>query len=355
MITIVESRPPIVPLRAACHALGLNRSTLYARRNRASRSINPENQKKTVITSVRALSSTERQQVLETLNSEPYADQPPAQVYYQLLQEGTYLCSISTMHRLLRTLNQNGDRRPQRAPATQPIPRLMASRPNEVWTWDVSKLSLQTRGVYLSLYVVMDLYSRYIVAWMVSRKENSALAQQLFREATDRYQIERLTVHQDRGAPMIANAYLDLLSELSITASHSRPRVSNDNPMSESQFKTMKYQPDYPRRFHSLEHARLWCEDYVHWYNFSHHHTGIASFTPSQVFTGQHVEVAQQRQDALDLAFLSHPERFVSGPPKVTLPPPTVYINPVLDLDGRPDPAASVNFPTLGRVKSKLT
>lgn len=355
MIVIVESRPPIVPLRTACQSLGLSRSTLYARRHAISRVSSAEKTERTSVTSRRALSPAERQHVLEILNSKRFADQPPSQVYHQLLQEGTYLCSISTMHRLLRSQHQNGDRRAQRAPAKQAIPRLMATRPNEVWTWDVTKLPLQARGVYLSLYVVMDLFSRYIVAWMVSRKENSALAQQLFREACDRYQIKSLTVHQDRGAPMIANAYLDLLSELAITASHSRPRVSNDNPMSESQFKTMKYQPDYPRRFQSLEHARVWCEDYVAWYNFSHHHAGIASFTPSQVFTGKHIEITQTRQEALDLSYLRHPERFVKGPPSVKMPPATVYINPVLDLDGQPDPKATVNFPTLERVKSKLT
>lgn len=355
MITVLESRPPIVPLRTACNALGIRRSTVYARRASARRSASLEKAPRVVTTPARALSAEERNQVISTLNSEEYADQTPSQVYHQLLQKGTYLCSISTMHRLLRSRQQNGDRRAQRAPATQPIPRLMATRPNEVWTWDISKLPLETRGAYLSLYVVIDLFSRYIVAWMLSRKENSALAQQLFREATDRYQIEKVTIHQDRGAPMTAHAFLDLLSDLSITASHSRPRVSNDNPMSESQFKTMKYQPDYPRRFQSLDHARLWCEDYVDWYNFSHHHSGIANFTPAQVFTDQHHEIAQQRQEALSLSYERNPERFVNGPPTVKMPPTVVYINPVLDIEGRPDPTAAVNFPTLERVKSKLT
>ena len=354
MIAIIESRPQMIPLRTACHALGVRRSTLYARRARARQSVSLEKAPRVAVASGRALSAEERSQVIATLNSEKYADQTPSQVYHHLLQEGIYLCSISTMHRLLRRLQQNGDRRAQRAPATQPIPRLKATRPNEVWTWDISKLPLQTRGVYLSLYVVIDLYSRYIVAWMLSRKENSALAQQLIREATDRYQIEKVTIHQDRGAPMTAHAYLDLLGDLAITASHSRPRVSNDNPMSESQFKTMKYQPDYPRRFQSLEHARLWCEDYVDWYNFSHHHSGVANFTPAQVFTGQHHEIAGLRQEALSLSYQRNPERFVNGPPTVKMPPNVVYINPVLDLDGRPDPTAAVNFPTLERVKSKL-
>lgn len=292
---------------------------------------------------------------MDILNSDRFRDQPPTEVYHTLLQEGSYLCSISTMHRLLRAAQQNGDRRQQTRHASQPIPRLKASRPNEVWSWDVTKLPLMIRGAYLSLYVVMDLYSRFILAWMVSRKENSALAQQLIREAHARYRISHpLTLHQDRGAPMIAQAYLDLLGELTVTASHSRPRVSNDNAMSESQFKTLKYQPDYPRRFDSLEHARLWCVDYVDWYNFQHHHSALAGFTPYQVFTERHLELASVRQRALDIQYEVHPERFVHGQPVVKMPPCEVYINPLLTEEGVPDPHAPVNFPTLDRCRSIL-
>ncbi|UJS23578.1 DDE-type integrase/transposase/recombinase [Thiothrix winogradskyi] len=164
------------------------------------------------------------------------------------------------------------------------MPRLRATRPNEVWTWDITKLATEQRGVYLSLYVVLDLYSRFIVAWMVSRKENSHLAKQLMQEASTRYRIGlgELTLHQDRGAPMTAHGYLDLMAELEITCSHSRPRVSNDNPFSESQFKTCKQQPDYPGRFASVSHAREWFADYVEWYNFDHQHSGLAFFTPNE-------------------------------------------------------------------------
>ena len=191
---------------------------------------------------------------------------------------------------------------------------------------------------------------------MLSRKENSALAQQLIREAHERYRISApLTLHQDRGAPMIAQAYLDLLSELTITASHSRPRVSNDNAMSESQFKTLKYQPDYPRRFESLDHARRWCTEYVDWYNFHHHHSTLEGFTPAQVFTEQHLKLARVRQQALNAQYQAHPERFVRGKPIVRMPPSVVYINPAMTDAGIPDPHATVNFPTLDRCKLMLT
>ena len=219
----------------------------------------------------RALSAEERATVIDTLHSEPYCDQPPAEVYHRLLEQEQYLCSVSTMHRLLRSVQETGDRRNQRPAQHHAIPRLLATGPHDVWTWDITKLPLVRRGIYLSLYVVLDLFSRFVVAWMVSRKENSALAKQLMDEATARYGIEpgQLTIHQDRGSPMIAHGYLDLMRELDVTCSHSRPRVSNDNAFSESQFKTQKYQPDYPGRFDTMAHARHWCEGYFHWYNFN--------------------------------------------------------------------------------------
>ena len=287
---------------------------------------------------------------LETLRSEPYRDQPPAEVYQRLLEEDQYLCSVSTMHRLLRQADENGERRPQRPAQHHAIPRLLAHAPNEVWTWDISKLPLIRRGIYLSLYVVLDLYSRFVVAWMLSIKENSALSTQLINEATIRYGITpgQLTLHQDRGSPMTAHGYLENMRELDITCSHSRPRVSNDNPFSESQFKTQKYQPDYPGRFNHLRHAREWCEDYFDWYNFQHHHSGLAGFTPEQVFTGRYREVAKQKQQALDARFEKNPERFVKGHPQVKMPPKFVAINPIDIEEGKASAISDyVNFPTL--------
>ena len=301
----------------------------------------------------RALCEVERQQVLETLTDERYRNQPPMEVYYDLLNQDKYLCSISTMHRILRSEQLQGDRRQQRPPQSHAIPRLKASAPNEVWTWDIAKLATHKRGEYLSLYVVMDLFSRYIVAWMLSRKENSSLSSQLMLEASQRYGIEEntLTLHQDRGTPMTAHCYLDLLSELAITASHSRPRVSNDNPMSEAQFKTLKYQPDYPRRFDDYAHAKRWCQDYVGWYNTEHHHSALAGFTPQQVFSGDYVGLARIRQRALDSAYANHAERFTKGPPTVKMPPEVVYINPVPEEGGEATAESGVNFPTLSYAK----
>jgi len=257
---------------------------------------------------------------------------------------------VSTMHRLLRQANENGERRPQRPAQHHAIPRLLACSPNEVWTWDITKLPLVCRSVYLSLYVILDLYSRFVVAWMVSTKENSALSTQLMNEATTRYGITegQLTVHQDRGSPMTAHGYLENMKELDITCSHSRPRVSNDNPFSESQFKTQKYQPDYPGRFDSVAHARRWCETYFDWYNDKHHHSGLADFTPEQVFTGRYHDVAKQKQRTLDERFKKNPERFVKGSPGIKLPPEFVAINPLtINESGRTAISDCVNFPTL--------
>lgn len=346
---VLETRGTHLSLSPVCRFLSVNRSSIYAR-------LKPRpNRRKTgrqFTVQPRALTPAEKQTVLDILNSDEYADQPPAQVYQSLLEKGVYLCSISTMHRLLKEKGLNGDRRAQRQPRSHAVPRLAASRVNEVWTWDITKLPTERRGEYLSLYVVMDLYSRFIIAWMLSRKENSALAQQLMREAHERYQLTApLTIHQDRGAPMTAHAYLDLLSELQITASHSRPRVSNDNPHSESQFKTMKYQPDYPKRFQDIGHARSWCEDYVHWYNVEHHHSGLAGFTPEQVYTARVKSIGKLKQQAIDNQYALHPERFVKGHPKVAMPDKRVYINPVIADDGEIEQGTAVNFPTLNRAK----
>ncbi len=205
----------------------------------------------------------ERDAIRDVLYAEEHRDQPPAEIHASLLEQGRYPGSLSTFHRILRADHAQGDRRMQRAPQHHSIPRLLARAPNEVWTWDITKLATVQRGEYLSLYVVLDLCSRYALAWMISRKENSALAQQLMTEAIARYDIalSSLTTHQDRGSPMIARGDLDLMAELGDTCSHSRPRGSNDNATSESQFKTLKYQPDYPRRFRNAEHARRLCDD----------------------------------------------------------------------------------------------
>jgi putative transposase len=343
--------------RTACDTLALCRNTVRKTRQNyffCGPKL-PVNASRRHSVQPKALSESERQAVLIILNSQEYCNQPPVEVYFDLLQKGEYYCSISTMHRILRANQQQGERREQRPAQSHAIPRLKAMAPNQVWTWDITKLPTQKRGEYLSLYVVMDLYSRYIVAWMLSHKENSALASQLMQEATQRYEIgsNTLTLHQDRGAPMTAHCYLDVLGELAVTASHSRPRVSNDNPMSEAQFKTMKYQPDYPRRFDNYDHALNWCENYVNWYNYTHYHSGLEGFTPHQVFSGDVQKIAKTRQAALDKAFYTNPNRFSQGCPIVKLPPKEVSINPVPEDADEQTLVSGVNFSTLPKAKAK--
>jgi putative transposase len=343
----IEQRPSRLPLSVACQVLGLNRSSVYLRQrglvgNKAKRCRKKSSQP-------RALSPQERQAVRDILRSEEYRDQPPAEVRECLLEKGVAPCSLSTMHRILRETGENGERRNQRPAQHNAIPRLKATAPNHVWTWDITKIALNTKGMYLSLYAVIDLFSRYTVAWMISLKENSALAMQLMDEASARYRIKpgQLTLHQDRGSPMTANGFLGAMSALDITCSHSRPRVSNDNAFSESGFKTLKYQPDYPGKFNGVKQARQWCADYYQWANFHHHHSGLKGYTPEQVFTGNYQSVAKIKQQALDRSYALHPERFVKGPPIVKMPPTEVAINPISANDieeGVPD---AVNFPTL--------
>lgn len=355
MMLMRDPLPTLMSQRRVCDVLNINRNTLRSlqKKYQFCGPVKPIKRKRKQAEHPRALTETERQEVKAVLTSDDYYNQPPMQVYYALLEQGRYLCSVSTMHRLLREENMQGERRAQRQPQSHAIPRLVATRANEVWTWDITKLATKKRGEYLSLYVVMDLFSRYIVAWMLSRKENSALASQLIQEAVDRYRIDAdsLTLHQDRGAPMTAHCYLDLLSDLAVTPSHSRPRVSNDNAFSEAQFKTLKYQPDYPQRFDHYDHAQSWCQDYVTWFNTSHHHVNLAGFTPDQVFTGEYIHLATIRQKALDEAYQTHPERFIKGSPTVKMPSKIVCINPIPDDADLVTLEKGVNFPTLSRAK----
>jgi putative transposase len=326
MSAVIIARDPLIPLQHACAALGMPRASWY---RHIKSKITPT--PKTRRCSPRRLSDAERQAVLAVLHEPRFADQPPAQVYAKLLDQGRYLCSVRTMHRLLSEAGESGERRVQRAKCSHRVPRLVANAPNIVWSWDITKLATWTRGVFLSLYVVLDLYSRYVVAWMVAGRENSALAKQLLAEAITRHAIEpgQLHVHQDRGAPMTAHGFVDLLSELGVDPSHSRPRVSNDNAFSEAQFKTLKYQPDFPGRFCDLEQARAWCAEFFDWYNDHHQHSALALFTPADVFHGRIDELLATRQAGLDAAYAAHPQRFVRGCPSAARPPAVVAINPL--------------------------
>ena len=355
-MTVLEARPAHIPFRFACEALGLNRSTVYAWRRRQSTAPDPARRSRKTTPQPRALSTSERVQIRERMNEPEFCDQTPYQVYHKLLERGECLASLSTLYRVLRQANQTGDRRNQRAPQSHSIPRLTATRPNEVWTWDITKLATTRRGNYLNLYVVMDLFSRYVVAWMVSRKENSQLAQQLMEQTLTRYGLTNrgVTLHQDRGSPMIAESFLDLMADVGVVCSHGRPRVSNDNPFSESQFKTLKTQPDFPGRFDSPESARLWAADYFCWYNHEHHHSGLAGFTPAQVYTGNYQTVSQVRQATLDRYYKDHPERFCQGKPRAALPPEAVHINPITSEAPEGETSTAVNFPTLPAARKAL-
>lgn len=326
MMELLQQREPGLPLAVACAAVGFPRSTVYRRlRPKPARAPRPRP------SPPRRLGEAERAAILDVLHSERFVDQPPAEVYAALLDEGVFLASPRTMYRLLAAAKETKERRAQRAPRSFPIPRLTASAPDEVWSWDISKLPTFTAGVFLNLYVILDLWSRYVVAWMVAERENSALAKQLFAEAISRSGIEphRLTVHMDRGAPMTSLGFAELLSALRVERSYSRPRVSNDNPFSESQFKTLKYQPDYPGAFQAAHDARLWARDYFHWYNTAHHHHGLALFTPATLYLGRLEDALAQRQRVLDAAYARHPERFIHGRPIAKRPPQCVSINPV--------------------------
>lgn len=269
--------------------------------------------------------------MLDVLDSDEFIDQPPREVYARLLSRGVYLCSVSTMYRILRERGPVRERRQQKQRTKHPVPRLEAVAPNQVWTWDITKLATFTHGVFLNLYVILDLYSRFVVAWMLAERENSALAIQLLRDAITRYEIPaaQLSVHQDRGAPMRAVGFQQVLQDLGVSQSYSRPRVSNDNPYSEAHFRTLKYQSDYPHRFRGVQEARTWCADFFAWYNEAHHHVGLGLHTPADVYFDRAKTIAAARQLTLNAAYQRNPARFVNGPPKAALPPERVAINPI--------------------------
>lgn len=314
-----------LPLRRACDALGLSAATAYRARE-------PKGVRCTVRkASPRRLPETVREAILEALHSPRFCDQTPMHTYHSLLDEGTYLASVRTMQRVLKAAGEQRERRPIRPAQTHAVPRLTATGPNQVWSWDITKLALKTRGKWLYLYVVIDLYSRYIVGWMIAETENAILAQRFIGTAVAHHEIaaHSLTLHQDRGAPMTAVNFMSLLTELKIDISHSRPRVSNDNPFSEAHFKTLKTQPCYPKYFNDLNHARHWCGEFFDWYNDEHHHSGLNGHIPADVFHGRAVAVTKVKQHALDTVYAAHPERFVNGAPIAKAPPLKVSINPL--------------------------
>ena len=278
----------------------------------------------------RSLSVDERLAVLATLNEPRFQDQAPSEVYATLLDEGVYLCSERTMYRILDENRLVRDRRNQLRHPAYTAPELMAQKPNQLWTWDITKLKTFVRGQYFHLYVILDVYSRYVVGWMVADHESGELAKALIDETHERQQVlpGELTFHADNGAAMVSKPVALLLSHLGVIKSHSRPYVSDDNPFSEAQFKTLKYRPDFPEKFASLEHARTFLRAFFDWYNNQHHHDALALLTPHDVHHGLAKQRIAQRQRVLDAAYAAHPERFVRRPPLHAEPPATVWINP---------------------------
>ena len=310
----------------ACRALGVPRAGLYRRRKPPSREAAPTAPRPKP---PNALEPQERQTVLDTLRSERFMDKAPTEVYATLLDEATYLCSIRTMYRIL---DGEGEVRERRNQARHPIykkPELLATAPNQVHSWDITKLRGPVKCSYFHLYVILDIFSRYVVGWMVSTHESAVLAERLIKDTIRKQGIERnqLTLHADRGSSMKSKKVAQLLADLGVTKSHSRPHVSDDNPYSESQFKTMKYCPEFPERFGSIEDARAFCRRFFAWYNTEHHHTGIGLLTPEMVHFGKAKEVVEKRHVVLEAAYLEHPERFFNGPPKPQDLPTAAWIN----------------------------
>ena len=307
---------------AACESLGVPRSSYY----RAQR---PKQEPKPRPTPERALTPKERAQVHQTLNSERFQDSAPRQVFATLLDEGTYLCSWRTMYRVLDSYKEVKERRNQLRHPSYTKPELLATGPNQLWSWDITKLKGAVKWTYYYLYTILDVYSRYVPGWLIAECESATLAKQLIAEscAKQNIQPDQLTLHADRGSAMIAKSVAHLLADLGVTKTHSRPYVSNDNPYSESQFKTMKYRPGFPERFGSIQDARGWARPFFQWYNTEHHHSGLALLTPVTVHYGQAQAVLDQRQQVLQAAYAAHPERFVRGEPKPLSLPKEVWIN----------------------------
>ena len=330
-MSLVDQYHHEVAIAPACNALNVSRATWYRRRTKNLKSISCD---ATSLTNAarpfhpRRISCVDRQHIFEILCGEQFLDMTPRGAHAALLSQGTYLCSVRTMYRILA---QNKAIRERRRIASHPqaeVPRLRATRPNQVWTWDITKLPAALGGYY-NLYVILDLYSRCVVGWRLARSETGALAAMFVRETilANNVDPDGLSIHADRGAAMTSRHLSQCLCEMNITQSHSRPRTSNDNAYSESQFKTLKYGPAWPDRRMTFNEWQDWCPLAFDWYNNRHHHEGIAYFTPSQVYCGEHLQIQRIRQHALDRFWKEHPERFVRGRPLAPSLPDQVWIN----------------------------
>ena len=320
----VDQLAPTVGIKAACDALGVIRASFYRRPVFGPTLPVPPRS-----SPARALSMEERGMVLAVLNSTRFQDCAPAAIQATLLDEGQYLCSTRTMYRMLE---QDGATRERRDQLTHPAyhkPELLATAPNQLWSWDITKLRGPVKWTYYYLYVILDVFSRYVVGWMIAPREAAALATKLIEETCDKHLIQpdQLTVHADRGSSMRSKPVAFLLADRSITKTHSRPYTSNDNPYSESQFRTMKYRPEFPDRFGCIQDSRAFCLRFFPWYNDTHRHSGIGMLTPAMVHFGQAPAIRGKRQTVLDAAYLAHPDRFVKRPPTPLPLPKEVWIN----------------------------
>jgi putative transposase len=322
----IKELAPAVGTAEACRVLGESRARHYRRHRRSPAPPRPSRPPRP---QPRALSDAERTELRVTLNSEGFSDTAPATVYAKLLDEGRYLASVSTMYRVLHAHDEVHERRRQATHPAHKKPELVATGPNEVWSWDISKLLGPVKWSYYYLYVVIDIYSRYVPGWMLARAENATLAKVLISETLDKHGIGpgRLTLHSDRGSPMTAKPFVFLMADLGVTRSYSRPHTSNDNPYSESHFRTAKYRPDFPDRFGSYEDAHAWCTRFFSWYNHEHRHSGIGYHTPADVHFGRAEFLRDQRAVVLQSAYAAHPERFVRKPPEPPKLPALAWIN----------------------------
>lgn len=340
--TIAVLTPLLGSKRRACKAAGRPQANHYRRHRQSPRPPRPVRERRP---QPRALSPAERETVRALLNSEQHVDKAPAVVYHELLDEGIYLASVATMYRILR---ERGEVRERRAQATHPSrvkPELVATKPNVCWSWDITKLHGPAKWTYFYLYVILDIYSRYVVGWLLAEQESKLLAEKLLADTIAKQNIDRdqLSIHADNGSSMASKPVALLLADLGVTKTHSRPHVSNDNPYSEAQFKTLKYRPDFPDRFGSIAHARAFCQRFFAWYNAEHYHSGVAWHHPIDVHYG-HAELVQAtRGGTLAAAYQRHPERFVRKPPEPHALPQAAWINKPSAPDQNGDTTHSMN------------
>jgi putative transposase len=320
---------PRTGTRAACQAVGAAQAGWYRRHRQSPPPPRPEPIAHRDRRQPRALDPAERQSILRVLHSGRFADAAPAEVWATLLDEGTYLGSVSTFYRVLRAQGEVRERRRQATHPAKVKPELMAAEPNAVWSWDITKLHGPAKWTYYYLYVILDIFSRHVTGWMVATRESAALAERLIADSCAKQRIGhgQLAIHADRGSSMTSKPVAFLLADLGVTQSHSRPHVSNDNPFSESQFKTMKYRPAFPGQFGSIQDARAHCQAFFSWYNNDHRHSGLGLHTPADVHYGRAGAVRAARASVLAAACATHPERFVLRPPAPPKLPAASWIN----------------------------